>query len=152
MIQGVEIKELVTQPDERGFFRELIRKTGSFFSEGFGQWSHTKTFDRAAKAWHIHQKQTDWWYFAIGAFKVALYDMRKDSPTNGKLMELLMVEEFGAKVLKIPPGVAHGYKVIQDPVHMFYITSHTYDPSDEGRIPHDDPKIGYGWTKEPEIK
>ena len=39
MIAGVEIKELVTRPDERGFFREVIRKTDPFFAEGFGQWS-----------------------------------------------------------------------------------------------------------------
>lgn len=152
MIAGVEIKELVTHPDERGFFREVIRKTDPFFGEGFGQWSHTKTHQGAAKAWHIHQKQIDWWYVAAGAIKVALYDTRKDSPTFGKTMELLMGEEHGAKVLKIPPGVAHGYKVLEGPAHLFYITSHTYDGSDEGRIPHDDPKIGYDWNKGPEIK
>jgi hypothetical protein len=33
LIQGVEIKELVTHPDERGFFREMIRVTDSFFGE-----------------------------------------------------------------------------------------------------------------------
>jgi dTDP-4-dehydrorhamnose 3,5-epimerase-like enzyme len=31
LIDGVEIKELVTHPDERGFFREMIRVTDSFF-------------------------------------------------------------------------------------------------------------------------
>jgi dTDP-4-dehydrorhamnose 3,5-epimerase len=66
-------------------------------------------------------------------------------------MELLLGEHHGAKVLKIPPGVAHGYRVIQGPVHLFYITSQTYDPKDEGRIPHDDPSIGYDWTAWPEI-
>ena len=29
-IEGVEIKELVTHPDERGFFREIIRVTDPF--------------------------------------------------------------------------------------------------------------------------
>jgi dTDP-4-dehydrorhamnose 3,5-epimerase len=152
MIAGVEIKELVTHPDERGFFRELIRKTDSFFGEGFGQWSHTKTYAGAAKAWHVHRKQIDWWYVAIGTIKVALYDTRQDSRTFGKTMELLLGEDQGAKVLKIPPGVAHGYRVIEGPAHLFYITSNTYDASDEGRIPYDDPKIGYDWTKGPDIK
>jgi dTDP-4-dehydrorhamnose 3,5-epimerase-like enzyme len=36
--------------------------------------------------------------------------------------------------------------------HLFYITSHTYDPADEERIPHDDPEIGYDWTAMPAIK
>ncbi len=71
MIQGVELKALVTHTDERGFFRELLRVNDPIFAEGFGQWSHTLTHQGAAKAWHIHQKQIDWWYVAIGAIKAA---------------------------------------------------------------------------------
>ncbi|MBI3740426.1 MAG: dTDP-4-dehydrorhamnose 3,5-epimerase family protein [Chloroflexi bacterium] len=152
MIHGVEIKTLVTHSDERGFFREVIRTTDDFFKEGFAQWSHTMTHTGAAKAWHIHQRQTDWWYVAIGAVKVALYDLRKDSPTFGKLEEYFLGEPYDAQVIKVPPGVAHGYKILQGPAHLFYITSQLYDASDEGRLPHDDPKIGYDWTKGPEIK
>jgi dTDP-4-dehydrorhamnose 3,5-epimerase-like enzyme len=55
-------------------------------------------------------------------------------------------------VLKIPPGVAHGYRVLSGPAHVFYIVSHEYDGRDEGRISHDDPGIGYDWTAPPEIK
>ncbi len=152
MIQGVELKSLVTHADERGFFRELIRVNDPIFEEGFGQWSHTKTFAGAAKAWHVHRRQVDWWYVAIGTIRVALYDTRADSPTHGRLEEFFMGEEQGPQVLKIPPGVAHGYRVLEGPAHLFYITSRVYDPSDEGRIPHDDPTIGYDWSKGPEIK
>ena len=74
MIEGVEVKELVTHADERGFFREIIRETDPFFDH-FGQWSHSLMYPGTAKAWHIHQEQTDWWY-AIGSLKVALYDLR----------------------------------------------------------------------------
>lgn len=152
MIAGVEIKELVTNPDEVGFFREVIRKTDPFFAEGFGQWSHTKTYAGAAKGWHIHKKQIDWWYVPIGTVMIALHDTRAGSPTHGETMEIILGGDYTPRVVKIPPGVAHGYKVLEGPAHMFYVTSNTYDPSDEGRIPHDDPSIGYDWTKEPEIK
>ncbi|HIC88031.1 MAG TPA: hypothetical protein EYP04_01310, partial [Anaerolineae bacterium] len=91
MIEGVEIKKLVTHPDERGFFREVIRVTDKFFGEGsFAQWSHTRSFHGVAKAWHVHQHQTDWWYVASGNIKAALYDTRPDSPTYRQIMELLM--------------------------------------------------------------
>jgi dTDP-4-dehydrorhamnose 3,5-epimerase len=152
MIKGVEIVSVDTHADERGFFRELIRVNDPIFKEGFGQWSHTKTFAGAAKAWHVHKRQIDWWYVAIGTLRVALYDTRADSPTHARLDEFLMGEEQGPQILKIPPGVAHGYKVLEGPAHLFYITSHVYDPADEGRIPHDDPGIGYDWRKGPEIK
>lgn len=151
-IEGVEIKEIVSHPDERGFFRELIRKTDPFFAEGFAQLSHSMMFPGSAKAWHIHKTQIDWWYVPVGVLKVALYDTRPDSPTKGQLQELFMGGEHGLKVLKIPPGVAHGCKAISDTAHLIYVTSNTYDPAEEGRIPHDDPEIGYDWVSGPSIK
>ncbi|MGD2105210.1 MAG: dTDP-4-dehydrorhamnose 3,5-epimerase family protein [Anaerolineae bacterium] len=151
MIHGVETKELTTHTDERGFFRELIRDSDPIFQEGFGQWSHTMSYQGVVKAWHVHQKQTDWWYVAVGTVKAALYDTRSDSPTHGELQELLLGEGQTLKVVKIPPGVAHGYRVLQGPAHVFYLTSHEYDGTDEGRIPHDDPEIGYDWTTGPDI-
>jgi dTDP-4-dehydrorhamnose 3,5-epimerase len=48
--------------------------------------------------------------------------------------------------------VAHGYKVLNGPAHLLYITSRVYDPNDEGRLPHDDARIGYDWTRGTEIK
>ena len=152
MIEGVEVKKLETHCDERGFFREIIRTTDEFFQEGFGQWSHSLMHPGTAKAWHVHQKQTDWWYVGVGTLKVALYDTRPGSPTRGELMEFLMGDHQPARVVKIPPGVAHGCKAISGQAHLFYVTSHTYDPADEGRIAHDDAAIGYDWTALPPIK
>jgi dTDP-4-dehydrorhamnose 3,5-epimerase len=152
MIDGVVFKELVTHSDERGFFREIIRTTDDFFGEGFGQWSHSLMHPSTAKAWHVHQQQTDWWYVALGTLKVALYDTRPESPTYGELMEFFMGANHPSIVVKIPPGVAHGCKAIGGLAHLFYVTSHTYSPADEGRIPHDDPEIGYDWTALPPIK
>jgi len=86
----------------------------------------------------------------IGALKVALYDTREASPTSGKLMEFLM-GDVKPTCLKIPPGVAHGCRALQLS-HILYVTSSVYAPDDEGRIPHDDPKIGYDWTSGPSIK
>jgi dTDP-4-dehydrorhamnose 3,5-epimerase len=82
--------------------------------------------------------------------KVALYDTRETSPTKGRLMEFLM-GDLQATCLRIPPGVAHGCRALKLS-HMLYVTSGVYDPADEGRIPHDDPAIGYDWTAGPAIK
>ena len=152
MIEGVITKELITYSDERGFFREIIRVSDDFFSEGFGQWSHSLVQPGVAKAWHVHKLQTDWFYVVSGSMKVVLHDTRPDSLTHGETMEILMGDHYPSQVVKIPPGVAHGYKVIDGPAHMLYLTSRTYDPGDEGRIPHDDASIGYDWTAGPEIR
>jgi dTDP-4-dehydrorhamnose 3,5-epimerase len=147
LIEGVEVKELTTHSDERGFFREIIRESDPFFTR-FGQWSHSLMHAGTAKAWHHHSRQTDWWY-VIGTVKVALYDLRKDSPTSGELAEFLLGDRHPNCVM-IPPGVAHGCRALEVS-HLLYISSHVYDPDDEGRIPHDDPAIGYDWTAFPKI-
>src|SRR5919199_5110950 len=148
VIEGVVIKELVTHPDERGFFREIIRETDGFF-EHFGQWSHSLMYAGTVKAWHHHRFQTDWWY-CIGSLKVALYDLRESSATRAHLMEFFMGDRYGARCVKIPPGVAHGCRALET-THLLYVTSGVYNPDDEGRIAHHDPTIDYDWTSGPPI-
>jgi len=152
MIEGVRFKDLVTHNDERGFFREIVRSDEDFFARGFGQWSHSLMFDGVVKAWHLHRIQTDWWYVVGGVLRVGLCDRRPGSPTCGQTMDFLMGDFQTPRVLQIPPGVAHGCKVVQGPVNLLYLTSHVYDPADEIRIPHDDPEIDFDWLRGPFIR
>jgi len=152
MINDVVIKELVTHNDKRGFFREVIRVTDDFFSEGFGQWSHSLMFDGVTKAWHYHKIQTDWWYVCNGVLRVGLCDLRRDSSTYKQCMDFLMGDFQPARAVKIPRGVAHGCQTIQGPVNLLYITSHVYNPDDELRIPYDDPEINFDWLSGPPIR
>ncbi len=152
MIDGVEIKELTLFTDERGLFSEIIRGSDSFFRDSFAQLSYSMSFSGVAKAWHLHREQTDWMCVLVGDVKLALYDLREDSPTYRRLMEIFMGETLGRKVVKIPPGVAHGYRIVNGPMHIIYVTDREYDPSDELRLPHDDPEIGYDWTNASEIR
>ena len=145
IIQGVMIKELITHADERGFFREIIRVTDDFFKDGLGQISHSLVYSGVVKAWHMHKKQTQWNYVTSGLIKVALYDTRPQSPTFKKTMELLIGDHQPARVYSFPPGVAHGYRCLNGPMNIIYITSGIYDLSDEIRIPHNDPSINYDW-------
>ena len=150
VIDGVEIHNLKTNPDERGYFREVIRVTDPFFAEGFAQLSHSYMHLGVAKAWHIHKTQVDWWYVPAGALKVRLYDARPGSGTESIHMEIFLGEPYDAHVVKIPPGVAHGCRALAA-THLLYVTSRTYDPAEEGRIAHDDPTIGVDWTALPPI-
>lgn len=152
MINGVEFKGLKTHNDDRGFFREIIRCTDAFFSDGFGQWSHSLMFDGVIKAWHYHRIQTDWWYVCTGVLRVGLCDLREDSSTYRKTMDFLMGDYQTETVIRIPPGVAHGCKAIQGPVNLLYVTSHIYNPEDEIRIPYDDPEIDFDWLAGPAIR
>jgi dTDP-4-dehydrorhamnose 3,5-epimerase-like enzyme len=44
--------------------------------------------------------------------------------------------------------VLHGYRCLQGPAHVIYVTSGVYDLADEVRIPRDERSIGYDWMKE----
>jgi len=145
MIDGVKFKELVTHADDRGFFREIIRITDEFFSEGFGQLSHSLVYTGIVKAWHGHKKQTQWNYIITGLINVGLHDTRSNSPTFRKTIEFLAGDNQPIRVYSFPPGVVHGYRCIHGPMHIIYLTSGTYDPDEELRIPHNDPSINYDW-------
>ncbi len=147
MIDGVVFKDLVTHADERGFFREVIRATDVVFKTGFGQMSHSLVNTGVVKAWHAHKVQTQWNYVALGLIQVALHDTRVNSPTFRETMEFLAGDNQREQVYGFPPGVAHGYRCLRGPMHIIYVTSGMYDLSEEVRIPHDDPAIGYEWMK-----
>lgn len=155
-IRGVSLKNLKTFPDDRGFFRELIRSSDDFFKDGFAQWSHSKMGLNTVKAWHYHHLQIDWWYLAIGLAEVVLFDNRKESPTYRRKMQFKLGEaELDKQVLtavvRIPQGVLHGLKVLSDTAHLFYITSRTYNPEDEGRFPFDSSIVEHDWGDASEL-
>lgn len=147
LIKGVVTKKLIQHKDERGFFEELIRVTDEFFKEGFGQLSHSFMHQGVIKAWHIHKTQVDWWFVVAGELYVALCDLRRNSTTYKIINEFVLKKGPKNVMLKIPSGVAHGLKVIKGPAELVYVTSSVYKLKEEGRIPADDPEIGYDWGK-----
>ena len=155
-INGVKRKVLTSHPDDRGFFREIIRDNDPFFAEGFAQWSHSKMQKNTVKAWHFHHRQVDWWYVGLGSIEAVLYDNREESSTFGNLLSFRLGDpdedpQAEAAVVRIPQGVLHGAKVLSDTAHLFYITSCTYDPKDEGRLPFNSPEVPFSWGEDKEL-
>lgn len=148
LIAGVRILPLSLWADDRGYFLELTR-AGKGIVEGFPlettQVSAALNYPGAIKAFHIHQHQTDVWNVIKGMLQVALVDLRPESPTCG-LRNTLYLGALRPWQILIPPGVAHGYKVIgEEPAMLVYLTDRFYNPSDEGRIPYNDAGINYDW-------
>lgn len=147
-IDGVQVEPYSLWPDDRGYFTEIIR-LGQGLPAGFPaestQVSAALSYPGTIKAFHYHLHQTDFWAPVQGMFQVALADLRTGSPTFGRR------NTFYAGVLRpwrilIPPGVAHGYKVIgEGPAMLVYVTDRHYNPEDEGRLPYDHPGINYDW-------
>lgn len=162
-IHDVQVKTFVKHADPRGFFIEQVKR-GDLDDEGrpfiadrpFAQMSRSLVYARGGnppeliKAFHWHRKQWDYWDIVVGNARVVLVDLRADSPTSGTIQTLILGEN-SPRMIAIPPLVAHGYQCLglQD-VHLVYYVTEPYDPAapDEGRIPWDDPRIGFDWRIE----
>lgn len=143
----VLIKPLLTQSDDRGYFRELLRDDDHLLSH-FGQTSVTKTYPGIIKAFHWHEKQDDLWYVADGMARVVLFDRRPTSPTCGQT-QVIYAGENNPMLIYIPCGIAHGYQVLGNkPVLLFYHVTQAYDPldPDELRLAYNDSEIGFDWS------
>lgn len=152
MIEGVVVKRLVPHADERGVFVELARLTEDpFFADpGVAQVSSAIRHSGIV-AWHLHPTQVDWWWVSHGDLQVAVVDRRRGSPTHNAVAEFMMGEHFDPTlVLKIPAGVAHGYKVRTGPVRILYLASRTYDPNEELRLDPADAELAalYDWSRD----
>lgn len=148
LIEGVRVTPLALWPDDRGYFLEVGRAGHSLLA-GFAlarmQVSASLTYPGAIKAFHYHLRQSDVWTVAAGMLQVALVDLRRGSRTFG-VRNTLYIGVLRPWQVLIPPGVAHGYKVIGEaPALLVYVTDRFYDPEDEGRLPYNDAGINYDW-------
>jgi len=148
LIAGVRIEPLAVHPDDRGYFLEIQRigrGLAAAFPPATTQVSAALGYPGAIKAFHYHGLQTDCWNPAKGLLQVALVDLRLGSSTFGR-RNTMYVGPLRPWQILIPPGVAHGYKVIgAEESMLIYLTDLFYNPADEGRIPYNDPGINYDW-------
>jgi len=147
MINDVKIKQIKRFFDDRGYFSEILKFGEETFKE-IKQTSYTETYPGIIKAFHWHKKQYDIWFPVKGNIQIVLYDLRGESSTKGETQVIFAGENNPILVL-IPPGVAHGYRVLGNQIAgLFYHTSEAYDQKspDEQRIPFDDPKVDFNWT------
>ena len=77
-------------------------------------------------AWHKHNIQTDYWCCIKGSFKIGL-------ATKDEGAEFVYLSDKTPKILKIPPGIYHGYKALEKNSILLYYLTEKYNPSDEIR-------------------
>ncbi len=149
MIQGVEVKRLTRHADERGYLMEILRSDDEIFNK-FGQCYVSMNYPNVIRAWHWHQKQDDHFVVVKGMIRVGLYDMREGSPTRGEVNEFYLGENNDI-VLKIPVGVAHGYKTVGvEPSLLVNFPSEAYnrEQPDEQRLSWNTDQIPFNWEIE----
>lgn len=147
MIEGVKIKQLKPNADERGYLQEILRSDEEFF-EKFAQLYVSLNYPGVVRAWHYHKKQDDFITVVKGMAKIVLYDQREGSPTKGDVNEFF-VGENNRILLRIPRLVMHGYKTIgTEPCLLINLPTECYssEQPDEYRVPPHDNDVPYDWV------
>jgi dTDP-4-dehydrorhamnose 3,5-epimerase len=148
MIDGVKTRKLRLIPDERGYLMEMLRSDWEEYDK-FGQVYITAVYPGAVKGWHYHKLQTDHFICVHGMAKVVLYDGREGSPTHGEVNEFFMGQQ-SPTLLKIPPGVMHGFKGISQEMALIVNVPtelYNYEQPDEYRLPAHTDQIPYDWSR-----
>ena len=148
-IDGVIIVETKVFGDNRGYFMETYHEQK--FIEGgitakFVQDNQSKSTKGVLRGLHFQKNHPQ--AKLVRVIKGEVYDVavdiRKDSPTYGQYIGVVLSEE-NKKQLFIPKGFAHGFLVLSDEVEFVYKCDDFYDPEDEGGILWNDPTIGIEW-------
>jgi dTDP-4-dehydrorhamnose 3,5-epimerase len=105
-----------------------------------GQINYSVLYAGAVKAWHRHQKQTDFWICVAGHLKVGIH--RDDNRTWQAVFG-----EMHPGLIIIPPPLWHGCAAVGgNPASLLYYLTHRYDPAspDEDRRAFDSVD-GFPW-------
>ncbi len=148
IIDGVKIKPLKINVDERGMLAELVRRDDPMFT-AFGQVYFTTAYPGVVKGWHYHKKQIDNFSCVRGVIKLVLFDDRPGSSTRG------IVNEFFLGIrnmicVQVPVLVWHGFKCTStEEAIVINVPNEPYHAAlpDEYRATWNDRAIPYNWDR-----
>ncbi len=148
-ISGLLIFEPRVFEDDRGFFLETYNERS--FAEGgvpekFVQDNHSFSARNVVRGLHyqIQQAQGKLVRVVVGEILDVAVDLRKRSSTFGKWVGVKLSGD-NKKQLWIPPGFAHGFRVISETAHVLYKTTDFYAPQAERTIRWNDPDLAIEW-------
>ncbi|MGH9318046.1 MAG: dTDP-4-dehydrorhamnose 3,5-epimerase family protein [Thermoanaerobaculia bacterium] len=157
-IDGVRTLPLPRFTDDRGFLLEIFRARSNhpesralaeFFAGVPVAQMNLSVVDVEGhiKGLHYHLRQDDIWFFPPPSkAKVVLYDVRKSSASLGR-SQVIVAGGGQDLLLRIPAGVAHGYRPLTNPCALLYLVTESFDPADpdEYRIAWDHPAVKDLW-------
>lgn len=124
--------------DDRG------RRVCDIFSTVTGDINITYAYPGVIAAWHSHEKQYDEWFVIKGALKVGLARPKQGGGYEGRFLSL---SEHDVKVLRIPPGILHGWRNHTNEVAiLMYHISRKYDVKDPDELRYTIDEVGLDWA------
>lgn len=153
-IKGAYLAESKVFKDDRGFFREWFKPEDIKSATGrdFGIEQANISLSSRGTLRGIHYSiaprgQAKWITCVAGLIKDVIVDIRPDSQTFGKWIEVELSGSSG-KALFISEGLGHGFVALEDNTAVAYLVSTPFSPTDEFEINPLDEKIGIKWGME----
>ena len=144
-IDGVLFRAATTHADELGSITEIYSVGWNFKNAPVVHVYQTTVQPGRVKGWIVHALQDDRLHFANGCAKVALYDARAGSLTEGVVsVRFLGADQRG--LIVIPAGVYHAVRNVGTEILTFInLPTRAYDHEnpDKYRLPVDSPQIPY---------
>ena len=148
-IEGVFILEPKVFGDNRGYFMETyneneFKRLGLNYN--FVQDNQSKSKKGVLRGLHFQKTYPQAKLVRVldgEVFDVAV-DLRKDSPTYGKWVGVILSSE-NKRQFMIPRGFAHGFVVLSETATFTYKCDEFYHPEDEGGIMWNDKDVGIDW-------
>ena len=150
-IEGAWLAESPVWSDERGFFREWFKSediekaTGKSF--GIEQANISVSSKGTLRGIHYSiapRGQAKWVTCVAGSIKDVIVDIRPESKTFGKWVEVELKGDSGKAVL-ISEGLGHGFLALEDNTTVAYLVSTPFSPTYEYEINPLDERIGITW-------
>jgi dTDP-4-dehydrorhamnose 3,5-epimerase len=153
-IEGVWLAESPVWSDDRGFFREWFKsediknETGRDF--GIEQANISLSSRGTLRGIHYSiapRGQAKWITCVAGSIKDVIVDIRPDSKSFGRWIEVELRGDSGKAVL-ISEGLGHGFLALEDNTAVAYLVSTPFSPTHEYEINPLDEKIAINWGME----
>ncbi|AMK11055.1 MAG: dTDP-4-dehydrorhamnose 3,5-epimerase [Pseudodesulfovibrio sp.] len=148
-IAGLLVLEPKVFGDERGFFLEsfrqdLIEEQG--LDLPFVQANTSRSSRGVLRGLHYQTRRPQGKLVRVsrGSVYDVAVDLREDSPTYGRHFGIIL-DDKDHRQLWVPPGFAHGFCVLSEIADFHYRCTDYYDPTGEGGIIWNDPRLGIEW-------
>ena len=148
-IPGAVVIEPRAFGDERGFFMETWHRD-KFAEAGidahFDQDNHSRSAQGVLRGLHyqLPNPQGKLARVVAGAVFDVVADLRRASPTFGRWFGVELSAE-NKRMLWIPVGFAHGFRVISDKAQVLYKATDFYAPEHERTLAWNDPDLKINW-------
>ncbi len=147
LIDGVDVREHKNLVTKNGITTEIHRADWGFVEGSINHIIFVEIRAGVVSAWHMHEIRTDYIFVISGAIRIVLFDDREASATHGNL-NVFNSSMMRPTVYKIPPGVWHGFKNLDNqPGGFLNFSDHAYNYAepDEWRLPADSQSIPYAF-------